>query len=205
MTRIALCTVLTILCGEPALAQGTDFGKFEAFAGGGFSRLSEGQGLLGRGPGATAGLAVFVRPHLSVGVDLNTSEHSGILPLSNMVRRSDGSTTFVSLNTAYHFGTEAFLGHRLAPYVIAGAGSMSTSRTDSLEQTIVIPHQFGSTEYRQVVLSVQNIGKREVAINAGAGVDVGAIWKFWLRPELRYFRTSSETSIRGSASVLFRW
>ncbi len=193
------------LCCTSVLAQETDFGRFEVFAGGGFARLSESGSVLGRGPGATAGFAFFIRPRLALGMDLHATEHSGILPLSNMVRRSDGATTFVSLNAAYHFDSGSFRGYRLAPYVVAGIGGMSASRTDSLERTIVIPHQFGSPEYRQVVLSVQNIGKREVAINGGAGVDVGGLWKFWLRPELRYFRTSSETSLRGSASLLFRW
>jgi hypothetical protein len=63
-----------------AQAQGDDQYRVKLFGGLGFSRLSDGERILGNGPGVSASAAYSVRPNTSLGVDLNRSDHSGVLP-----------------------------------------------------------------------------------------------------------------------------
>ena len=203
----SLLLIAGLLCYPTlARAQNEDFTGVELSYGLGFSRLWDGEGFLGNGPGVSAGAAYFVRPNLSLGLDLNRSNHSGVLPMEGGVnRRSDGKTTFVSFNTWYYFTAIEFDGRRLTPFITGGVGAGLASRTNFIERTVLSHGAFlGRAQYDQVVISREKIGENEVALNGGAGVDLALWWRVSVRPEVRFFGGPSQTAIRGLVTLVIR-
>ena len=203
-----LLIVITLGLPMVAQAQGDDRHRVELFGGLGFSRLWDGEGILGNGPGVSASAAYFVRPDISLGVDLNRSDHSGVLPLEGVNRRSDGKTTFISFNGSYYLVDIDFNGRRITPFVTGGVGLALASRTNFMERWVRYPFAqpfLSRPRYVPEVISIARIGEEKPAFNAGTGVDVDLCCRISVRPEFRFFATPSQIAVRGLVTLGFRW
>ena len=191
-----------------AQAQGENLYRVELFGGLGFSRLWDGEGILGNGPGVSASAAYFVRPNISLGVDLNRSDHSGVLPLQDVNRRSDGKTTFISFNGSYYLVDIDYNGRRITPFLTGGVGLALATRTNYIERWVRYPFAqpfLSRPAYVPEVISITRIGEQKPAFNAGTGVDVGLCCRLSARPEFRFFATPSQIAVRELVTLGFRW
>jgi len=114
----------------------------ELSVGFGLGRLNDSQGTLGAGTDTAVGAAVFVVPRFSAGVELNRTVHSGLLPLQNQNRRSDGRVTIGSLKASYYVFRASNLDEFvIAPYVSGGVGKVVARRENRMvrtERTLVV-------------------------------------------------------------------
>ena len=206
---VGYLTIIVIWIGStsPAVAQSDNPGRLELTASAGFSGLKDDQGTLGTGTNTAAGVAFFVVPNLSVGVEVNRTVHGGLLPLQGQNRRSNGKVTFTSVNASYYFAHTNLRGHPLSPYVIGGAGKVTARRTNDLVRTVTLCcSQFSSSpNYSEQTLREDKIVIQEGAFNLGAGLDFGITSHIFLRPEFRFFGASSQNMRRESLILAFRW
>ncbi len=197
---VLLCLVA---CPSVATAQTEVFDRTEVSFGAGWSRLSDELGFLGTDTDISGGLAFFVTNRVAVGVEVNHTKHTGVVPLQDHNRRSDGQSTFVSGNVRYRFGEGSPSVGSFSPYVVAGIGSLRLKRSDKRVRTVEGPGFFllGGPNYREETLSRNDFRRSEVAFNVGGGVEYALNASVFVRPDFRFFVASSQRMIRASVTL----
>ena len=138
----------------------------------GWSRLSDQQGFLGTDTDISGGFAFFVTDRIAVGMEVNHTKHTGVLPLQDQNRRSNGQATVVSGNVKYRFGNPSVSG--LNPYLVAGVGMLRLKRSDRLVRSVKTPCVLlclGVPSFREETLSRNDFRRAEIAFNVGGGID----------------------------------
>ncbi len=209
---------LPLLCliASPSLviAQTEGVERIEVSVSAGWSRLSDQQGFLGTDTDISGGFAFFVTDRIAVGMEVNHTKHTGVLPLQDQNRRSSGQATVVSGNVKYQFGNPSVSG--LNPYLVAGVGMLRLKRSDRLVRSVATPCFLclGGPSFREETLSRNDFRRTEIAFNVGGGIDVklatlgidhGIADRLSVRPDFRLFVASSERMIRSSVALVYRW
>ena len=200
--------VLLCLVASPSVAsaQTQVFDRTEVSFGAGWSRLSDEMGFLGTDTDISGGLAFFVTNRVAIGVEVNHTKHTGVLPLQEKNRRSEGESILVSGNLRYRFGKGSPSVGSLSPYLVAGVGSLRLDRSDRMVRTVERRSFFpGSRNFSEETLSRSDFRRNEVVVNGGGGIEYGLSESFFVRPDFRFFVAASQRMMRASVALAYRW
>ena len=205
-TRWFFLPLVFLIVSPSALAQTEVSDRTEVSFGAGWSRLSDEMGFLGTDTDISGGLAFFITNRVAIGVEVNHTKHTGVLPLQEKNRRSEGESTLVSGNVRYRFREGSPSVGGLSPYLVAGVGGLRLDRSDQMVRTVERPSFFlGSRNLHEETLSRNDFRRNEVVVNLGGGIEYGLSESFFVRPDFRFFVAPSQRMMRASVALAFRW
>ncbi len=216
-------TVIVLTCFQPSAAQAQD-PKLEIFLIAFTSQLRSELvsstravdfGQVSSGGGASFGGAIGFRPISKLGIEFegfHLGKHSLDAREREVVDLEKDYTGYsVSGNVVFHpFRFHGDGNESVEPYVIGGLGVLHLE--SSTTETLLGPpgpcfniFSFGSCPPTVEGIEISSSTSNEFAVNVGVGVKAFPVPWFSLRPEYRFFRSSSVKLHRLSFALGFHW